>query len=545
MRAVSLILNEIALTAASAPDLLRARGDAAGAAQRWFRIALAVTLLWRLWLAARLPITGDEAYFVFWGEVPDWGFYDHPPMVGWLAAALLQVSHAAWWLRLPQIVLPGLVALVMARLLAPLGATIAYAAATAYLLVPTQVLNVALTTDTPLLAFAFLSVAAFLTGLRRESSAWFALAGVLLGLAFLSKYLAALLGFAYLVFTLASPRWRRRWSALALVAIGASPFVMLNLWWNYEHCWANLLFNLYNRHGNVGWSARTPLAFAALLMYATSPLLLWQLARAKLRDAWSSGPVRFLLLAAGAPLAVFAALSAIKSIGLHWLFSFVPALFLAAAHLLTPRQLYANLKFLACFSALHVVAVTAALLVPIETFARLKAYDGMVMTFKSDELLAALKPYEGQYVFGADGYSPAVTLGFNAQRVGLSAALPEMGVPRNYFLVFGPASSHARHDDLLTDFRKLDGANILIVRKTAAAAAEYEPYFASVAYRRLALHGATFELVLGDGFRYAAYRDGVLAPARERYYRVPGYLPQGACWFCQRYFEHATCPGEH
>jgi hypothetical protein len=518
--------------------LLRAHG----AAQRWFCLALAATLIWRFWLAARLPITGDEAYFVFWGEVPDWGFYDHPPMVGWLLAALLKVSHATWWLRLPQIVLPGLVAIVMTRLLAPLGTTVAYAAATAYLLVPTQVLNVAITTDTPLLAFSFLSVAAFLTGLRRESRAWFALAGALLGLAFLSKYLAVLLGFAYLVFTLVSPRWRERWSALALVAVAASPFVMLNLWWNYEHCWANVLFNVYNRHGNAVWSVRTPLFFAALAIYATSPLLLWQLARAKLRDAWSRTPVRFLLLAAFVPLAVFAALSGIKSIGLHWLFSFVPALFLAAAHVLTPRQLYANVKFLACFSALHVVAVTAVLFAPVETFARLKAYDGIVMTFKSDELLAALKPYEGKYVFGSDGYSPAVTLGFNAERVGLSAALPGMGVPRNYFLVFGPASSHARHDDILTDIRKLDGSNILIVRKTAPAPAEYEPYFASIAYSRVDLHGATVHLVLGDGFRYAAYRDGVLAPARERYYRVPGYLPQGACWFCERYFAQTTCP---
>ena len=33
-----------------------------------------------LWMV--LPMTGDEAYFVFWGGDPAGGYYDHPPVVG-------------------------------------------------------------------------------------------------------------------------------------------------------------------------------------------------------------------------------------------------------------------------------------------------------------------------------------------------------------------------------------------------------------------------------------------------------------------------------
>ena len=36
-----------------------------------------------------MPITGDEASFIWSGRFPDWGFYDHPPMIGWWLAALL------------------------------------------------------------------------------------------------------------------------------------------------------------------------------------------------------------------------------------------------------------------------------------------------------------------------------------------------------------------------------------------------------------------------------------------------------------------------
>ena len=78
---------------------------------RLFAALLVVTLIFRFWLAAVLPITGDEAYFIWWGWKPDWGFYDHPPMIGWWLAALLTFNDAEWWLRLPVILQPGLLAL--------------------------------------------------------------------------------------------------------------------------------------------------------------------------------------------------------------------------------------------------------------------------------------------------------------------------------------------------------------------------------------------------------------------------------------------------
>ena len=86
---------------------------------------LVVTLIFRCWLAAAFPITGDEAYFIWWGWKPDWGFYDHPPMIGWWLAALLMLHDAEWWLRLPVIVQPAVLALTvyfsLPRLIAGIG----------------------------------------------------------------------------------------------------------------------------------------------------------------------------------------------------------------------------------------------------------------------------------------------------------------------------------------------------------------------------------------------------------------------------------------
>jgi 4-amino-4-deoxy-L-arabinose transferase-like glycosyltransferase len=62
-----------------------------------------------------------------------------------------------------------------------------------------NVWNVLVTTDTPLV---FFSVASLLAFARQR----FLLAGVLLGLAFLSKYFAVLLGLAYLAWAIAARR---------------------------------------------------------------------------------------------------------------------------------------------------------------------------------------------------------------------------------------------------------------------------------------------------------------------------------------------------
>ena len=81
-----------------------------------------------------------------------------------------------------------------------------------------------------------------------------------------------------------------------------------------------------------------------------------------------------------------------------------------------------------------------------------------------------------------------------------------------------------------------------MLRKNPPEDSQYGPYFKTVEYRQFTLSGATFHLVLGRGFDFAAYRKGVLEPVRDRYYAIPRYLPQGRCYFCERYFDSPFCP---
>src|ERR1035437_9831420 len=163
-------------------------GQAALPMRTAFYVALALTLAFKFWLAQALPMTGDEAEFVMWGAYPDFGYFDHPPMVAWILTLLLQFSRAEWVLRLPVIVLPALVALAMLQYLRRTDESKAYVASLAFLLLPVNVWNVLITTDTPLVLFSVLSALCFATALRRESQTLYAASGALLGLAFLSKY---------------------------------------------------------------------------------------------------------------------------------------------------------------------------------------------------------------------------------------------------------------------------------------------------------------------------------------------------------------------
>lgn len=493
-----------------------------------FLLILGCTLLFRFWLAATLPITGDEAYFIWWGKIPDWGFYDHPPMIGWWLAALLQISDAAWWLRLPATLLPAAIALATAYAFRARGEHVAWGLASLMLLTPLFFWNVIITTDTALVFFSFFSALAYLRAARDDDWRYYLLSGGLLAGAVLSKYFVALLGFAYLLHALIRPS-PRKWRGLLLCYGMVAPALLLMIWWNAGHCWPNYMFNFVNRHENAaGLSWSYPPTYLAMLLYVLTPPVLWHLfrQRAALSQLWQRGDGRALLLIAIVPLLLFAGLSLVKRIGLHWVLSFVPFVLMLLPEIVNSSALNRLFRFFIGFALLHVLVFVVALQLPLETWHRSRWYSGLVMTFASQQLLDQLKPYEKDYVFASDGYSSAVTLGYNARR---------------YFMVFGLASSHARHDDILTDVRTLNGRNILIVRRTAPQPEEYAHYFDTVEMRTTEIRGAKFYLVLGRGFKYTNYRDTVLVQIRQRYYAVPNWLPQTGCYFCDRYFPGTAC----
>jgi hypothetical protein len=495
----------------------------------WFTALAALAL--RLWISAALPITGDEAFFYWWGVYPDWGYYDHPPMVGWLIWLMRQLlGEAVWAIRLPAVLLPLLLGTMLWWALKPLDRERAAWSVLLLWLAPINWLNVLITTDTPLIFWSVLSAALLLraelrTALDGRARLLYALAGVALGCAFLSKYFSVVLGLAYLVhFALYR---RERWQGLLLIVLAALPGLLINLWWNMGHGWPNIMFNAINRNQDAAFAWTKPLGYLGMLAYLLTPALLWlgwQHRRALQAAARQHRLLTTLVLV---PLLFFALLSLKKVIGLHWVLAFYPFAFVLFALALPTRALRQAAWGLAAFTALHLLAVGAIATTTLADWQGKPRYYSMVRSFRTTELLQQVRTPDA--VLMADAYAPAAVYGYTIGQ---------------YVPVFGPGKFHARQDDLLVDFSQYDGKNIRIIVSDGEAPPlqPYRPYFDHVQALAFVQDGVTFHVVEGRNFHYEAYRQGVLKEIFDRYYAIPEWLPMTGCPFCVRYCGQVRCP---
>jgi len=518
----------------------RAGGREASKLVAWLWAVGLLSLAWRLWIAASLPLTGDEAQFYWWSRFPDYGYYDHPPMVAWwigLVRALL--GDAAWAVRLPAVLLPLGVGWALWWGWSPLSRQRAAWAVLLYWLAPVNWLNAMIVTDTPLIFWAAWSVAALARAERAADQRAragqgghagllaCALSGLFLGAAFLSKYFAVLLGLAYAVYFLAFAR-RRAWRLLWLAAF-ALPGVAVNVVWNLNHCWTNIMFNLFNRNEGAHRDWHLLAGYVLMMVYLVSPVLLMWLWR--WRQVWRvQGRAQALAACAlGVPLLCFGLMSLDKQIGLHWVMGFLPFLFVLVAWALplgeAPGEAGRLARGLGAWLALHLVLCVVLAALPLKTWQHWKYYHRLVEAARSQEMVRQARVPGA--VLMSNAYSSASIFGYAAGE----------HVP-----VFGLGGVHARQDDLIVDTARYDGQHIRIVTTREPSLADYRPYFDRVALLRFEQDGAPFYVVDGQHFRYAAYREGVLAEINRRYYRFPDWLPVWRCPFCERYCGAARCP---
>ncbi len=490
---------------------------------------LLALVAFRLWFSAVLPLTGDEGYFVLWGDHPAGGYYDHPPMVGWWLSGLLAISRAEWVLRLPASLMPLALAWGAWWLARPAGNERAVMAAWLVLLQPVNVWNVLITTDSPVILFSLLSVLAYVAALRRLNQprvalAWQAAAGVLLGLAFLGKYFAALLGLAYLAHAIFVRRDTGRWAGFGLLLVASLPAPIYNLWWNSGHCWNNILFNFINRQNDGGLSWQNPLLYFLSLAFLATPWLLfemWRHRQALFRAVRCEVDDSALFWLASIPLGLFALMSLWRSVGLHWLVSFIPLLAVLAARTLPEAVLKRLFNASAIFAALQVLVLVVLVALPVSVWKKTSFGEGVVLRLNTEALVAHMADFEPDAQWAMESYASAAFMAYKANR---SVA------------VFGRGSVYARQDDFETNWLAQCGRKILILRTSPPEARDYLPYFDHVEFSELVVNGENFYLILGEGFNYAVYHDKVLTRIRDRFYRIPAWLPQHGCEFCERYF---------
>ena len=518
-------------TSAAAPAALAGQGIAPKLT-RWLLMAALASLALRLWLANTFPITGDEAFFYWWGVFRDWGYSDHPPMVGWVIALMrATLGDSIWSIRLPVVLLPLGVGGALWWGLSAVSRERAAWAVLLFWLAPINWLNMLITTDTPLIFWSAWSVAALLRAERcarldRAAYGLYALSGFFLGCAFLSKYFSVVLGLAYFVYF---ALYRRdRLAGFALLVLCALPGPAINIAWNASHGWSNIMFNLYNRNEAEVFELRKPLLYVGMMIYLVTPVAAWLML--KHRQSLLAGAARHRLLACAVvvPFLFFVLLSAKKVIGLHWVMSFYAFGFAFLAFALPADRLKTCARGIAAFAGLHVLLVAGLHLTTLSTWRTTaplsKLYGSVIRSYKTPEILKQIE--SPGVVLMAEAYTAASIYGFER---------------REYMPVFGVGRFHARQDDQLVDFSVYEGKTIRVITSGVPELDKFAPYFQSVRVLEFVQNEVKFYAMEGTGFNYAAYRQGVLGDIYRRFYNIPSALPMIGCPFCERYCGKLRC----
>ncbi len=213
--------------------------------RRWLVWGLGALTLFRLAAAGLTPLTEDEAYYRLWSLRPQFGYYDHPPMIAWwiwLGRGL--VGDTALGVRLLPVLGATLTTLLLfdAARLAGFRARVAVRAGlwfNAALMIGVGCLLAV--PDAPSTLFWMATLWSLLKARATGRPLWWLLAGAAAGLATLSKYSALFLAPGVLLWLVASPEGRaalrRPWPWLT-AAVAVALFG-LNVAWNAGHHWAS------------------------------------------------------------------------------------------------------------------------------------------------------------------------------------------------------------------------------------------------------------------------------------------------------------------
>ena len=492
--------------------------------ERHYKKIFAAIVIIKLILAYLVPITSDEAYFLTWGENLDVNYYDHPPMIGWIVYIFSLLGNHIFFCRLFPIICGIIVAIAMYLIVKDVfkDETKARLIALTYLAAPLNILFVLISTDTPLFLFVFLSGAFFYYGINLKNSGSLLVSGIFLGLGILSKYFAGLLLIAFAGYLILRRNRDAIRNGLILIS-GVAPFVLLHLYWNYNSCWTNLMFNVFSRNKDLSLGLGTFFTFLGFQVYLATPWVLYYVAknRKKIKAGVRRDNNLFFHLSF-IPISILGILSFFDT-SLHWTLSFYSFLFLLLVYL-EEEHLLKIIKYSAIFSLIHVIVIITTLSLPGETFKKHRYYRDIVMGFHGDEIYEKLKKYKNKYVFGTPGYTTAALMTYHSGE---------------RFIVFMDYDRNGRNDDKITDFRTLDGRNILILSTLEVKereCQEYKDYFERIVIDTINVLEYDYTIVFGEGFNYEKYRKTYLARILRDCYDIPKFLPVGDCFFFNRYF---------
>ncbi len=240
-------------------------------------IAVALLILWKMYISATLQLHPDEAYYWMWSRHLDYGYFDHSPLIAYAIRITTLFSQQELWVRFTGIlgtVITSVVAWVLTMQMFHDKRIASASVLTLNVLPLTLAGSIIITPDIP--AFLFWGLAIYLSWqifATKKVGYWYLL-GVAFGLSLLSKYTGVLLAPCLLLFMLFTDerRWLKTIHPYASFLLGFVFFLPV-LYWNSKHDWISFTYQLGHGLGGAKYSLGKVLTYAGGQILVASPFI--------------------------------------------------------------------------------------------------------------------------------------------------------------------------------------------------------------------------------------------------------------------------------
>jgi 4-amino-4-deoxy-L-arabinose transferase-like glycosyltransferase len=422
--------------------------------------AVAIILILRLLFIGLMGPMPQDAYYYFYSQHPALSYFDHPPAI----AVLLRVftfifGKKVFALKLADSVVTFFTVFSFYHLSKCFLSF--HKVQNAFLLFfstfMVTVLSLVSTPDTPLILFWTLSLLALYHAVFLEKNVYWIWSGILMGLAFDSKYTAVLLPFGIILFLLLSNKYRKVlfspwvWFSILLFIITALPVII----WNVQNGFASFKFqsssrmqstdgrhfSITNFFGVIGHQSAIliPILFLSFFLYIFKAVKKYRF------NPFNVDPQKLFLLCFFIPaFAGFLGISFFTWVKLNWM---MPAYISGIIWV----SIYFNSKWIKAqviFSlVLHVLLSAEILFYPVPVRSDDTWYGWDELAQKVKELKTS---YPTDFIFSADDYKTSAELNFYLDG--------EMVYAKN--VIGQPA---LQFDFIGTDLSKLNGRDALFI----------------------------------------------------------------------------------
>lgn len=481
--------------------------------KKLFWTVLVSVLLLKIFILVLFPILGDEAYYFTWAQHPAGGYYDIAPMIAWWLYPYTKLNLPSEWFRILMVIAHLGVAWMIASVCGKWSRFVFLV----NLIAPLLIVNVILIADWPLAFFyCAAGVVFFLADQERSQRKSMLLAfasGLLLGLAFLSKYFAVTFFPSALVYLLFTKKDLKR-SVLLLVTLGIGflPGIAQHFFWNQENCFKTIQFNLFTRQNAYdGTFANTFGHYWLYVLALVGPAPLFFSKKFFLKSQDAVNPIeRFALVQFLVPMALFCVSAISKGQGIHWYMSYQPWFWTWVALRLARLDLVSLKAKIGLFlwPSIQAVAAITLLVLPIEKLRPSigeRSWRDLVLTTSRDRVAKLISDQPPVSAVISDNYSYASVL---------SVAFKESGIHLPVG-VFGPGVRFGRSFDAWMDWPSLDGKDMLWIGR--AFPPELAGSFQSV--EMIDPKGIPIAILRGHGFIAQKYLQQYGADILQNYYK--------------------------